>query len=494
MAQRILALDICRGEVRAALIESTFRDFRVTGLYQEDGGGDASLAERLRTFIAHHNLQADTVLVTIPTELATQRMLALPFRDRKRLNQIVPFELESHVPFGLDDVVVDYQVLQRGRSGATVLAALVQKRDLELHLATLAEAGLDPKVVDFGPLCSLNLLATLGQDLPETFAFVEATAREAAVAFYRGKRLVGVRSLLPAPGPSENGGTAPVMSAEALARELRWTLMVLNEGPVDADLPCVLAGEPSEFLTETAQVVSETVGLRVIRLESMPLRGLPGVDNGVAAGFARPLGLALREVAPATALGLNFRRGEFTYHRGQVEMRRSLARVGTLAGVVLVLVMTNLFVSYQLQQARVYAIEEQIRNVFASTVPDTAIEGSAATHLQNEIDAMQKKLGLLANAAPVGNLTAIDLLQAITTAVPAQVRIDTDDYTMDPDAVRIRGRTESFESVDALKKQLATLPYFRDIQVKDSKAASDGKGVEFRLILTLNKPGQESPS
>jgi len=76
------------------------------------------------------------------------RTFFLPFRDRRRLDQTVPFELESQVPFGLDDVVVDYQVVHRDRTGSSVLAALVQRKDLEDHLAVLAAAGLDPKIVD----------------------------------------------------------------------------------------------------------------------------------------------------------------------------------------------------------------------------------------------------------------------------------------------------------------------------------------------------------
>ena len=72
MPQRILALDIGTHEVRAAAIESTFRDYRVTGLYADGSDGATSLAERLRNFLARHNLEADTVLVTIPSELATQ--------------------------------------------------------------------------------------------------------------------------------------------------------------------------------------------------------------------------------------------------------------------------------------------------------------------------------------------------------------------------------------------------------------------------------------
>lgn len=488
MPQRILALDIGAHGFRAAAIESSFRDYKVTGLYEEESPKGQSLADSLRNFLSKYNLQGDTVLVTLPGELATQRTLSLPFRDRKKLSQTVPFELENHVPFGLDDVVVDYQVLTRDKTGSTVLAAMVQKTDLERHLTALSEAGIDPKVVDFGPLCGLNLLSNLAKELPENFAYVEVTRHDASVALYRGKQLQGVRALVP---PSGNG-SGPLVSAEALAQELRWTLMVLNGGTIEGNLPCLLAGEPSDYLADVARAFSESAGLRVVRLESLALKAVPGVREGMAPAFARPLGLALRELEPTTTVGLNFRRGEFTYQRGQAEVRSALYRIGALAAVVGILIVTNLFVSYGLQRARAHALEEKIRSIVASVLPSTPVTDSNAVDvLQNEVNAVKTKLGLLADAAPVGNLTAIDLLFALSTAVPRNVTVDVDEYAMDPDSIRVRGRTGSYDNVDTLKKAFENLPYFREVQAKDTKSASDGKGVEFRLILTLNKPGQE---
>src|SRR6185369_7681051 len=110
MPHRILALDIGAHSVRAAAVESSFRDYKVTGLFEQDAAKGQPMGEFLRAFLAQHDLHAETVLVTIPGELASQRLLSLPFRDKKKLSQTVPFELETQVPFGLDEVVIDYQV------------------------------------------------------------------------------------------------------------------------------------------------------------------------------------------------------------------------------------------------------------------------------------------------------------------------------------------------------------------------------------------------
>jgi len=490
MARTILALDISAHAVRAAAIEASVRDYKVTGLFEEEATSEQTLTECLRVLLQKHDLHPDTVLVTLPGGLATQRMLALPFKDKKKLSMTVPFEIESLVPFGLDDVIVDYQILTREKSGSTVMAALVQKADLEKHLGLLSEAGIDPKIVDFGPLCGLNFLSTQATELPESFAYVEVTRHDATAALYRDKQLQGVRAIVP-PATSNGDGRRHI-SAEALAQELRWTLMVLNGGAIEGNLPCLLAGEPSDFLTDAARAFSES-GLRVVRLESLPLKPMPGVGEGLAPAFARPLGLALREVKPANALGLNFRRGEFTYKKGEAEIRSQLLKIGSLSALVAVLMLTYLVVSYGQQRARATSFDDRIRSIVAEVLPNALVtSGTAVDALQSEVTAVKTKLGLLADTAPVGNLTAIDLLYALSNAVPKTVTVDVDEYVMDPDSIRVRGRTQSYDNVDTLKKAFESLPYFREVQAKDVKSASDGKGVDFRLILTLNKPGQES--
>ncbi|GIW39545.1 MAG: hypothetical protein KatS3mg076_0122 [Candidatus Binatia bacterium] len=486
MPQRILALDLGGHRLRGALVESSFRDYRVARLLAEEAVRDASLAERVRALLSANEIRFDTLLVTPPPELASQRTLVLPFRDRKRLGQTVPFELEANVPFALDEAVVDYQVVHRSGAGSTVLAALVRKKDLQAQLAALAEAGLDPKVVDYAPLASLNVLRTLVRNLPPDHAFLDLTPRDSLVALSREGKLVGVRSVLwPALTGSNGAGPPPL---EPLAGEIRWTLMALAEDTLPADLPCILAGDPAEFVAEMEKHL-EAAGLRCVRLEELELRLPPGIGPEDVSRFSRPLGLVLREVSPSTTWGLNFRKDEFTYHRAEAELKRSLARTGALAAAWLFLLCANLFVQNWTERARIAEIDARMREIFARTLPDTPVRGDPLLHLRSEVSALEHKLATLADAAPVAELTAIDLLRALTMAVPQAVTIDVDEFTMDPDAVRLRGKTQSFEAVDALKTHFAELPYFKDVQVRDPKTSRDGQGVEFRMILFLRKPG-----
>ena len=192
MPQRILSLEIGDAEVKAAVLQTSFRDYKVSGFFRESLNGSAD--EQVKQFLAAHTEPGDTVLSALPGDKVTWRTFFLPFRDQKKLSQTVPFELENSVPFGLDEVVVDFQVLQRDGAGSTVLAALVQRDDLERHLKLLQDSGADPKVVGVGPLAALNVLS-LVPDRPPTCAFLDFGARTVTVALYRERDLVGLRTL-----------------------------------------------------------------------------------------------------------------------------------------------------------------------------------------------------------------------------------------------------------------------------------------------------------
>src|SRR6185369_9187996 len=185
MPQRIFSLEIGDTELKASVLQTSFRDYKVAAFHREPllNGG---MPEQVKRFLAQHAEAGDTVLSALRGDMVTWRTFFLPFRDMKKVAQTVPFELESNVPFGLDEVIVDYQILHRDRAGTTVLAALVQKEDLERHLALLQQGGIDPKIVDFSPLSTLNTL-NLVADLPPTFAFVDFAPRATTVALYRDR-------------------------------------------------------------------------------------------------------------------------------------------------------------------------------------------------------------------------------------------------------------------------------------------------------------------
>src|SRR5215831_7752863 len=130
MARRIVALDIGSQTLKAAVIESSLRQRRVINLCQRQRDPERPLIDQLQEFRTENALFADTVLSCLPGDAVSFRILTLPFTHSRQLEQTVPFELASQIPFDLDSLVVDFSVLQQTPAGATTLAVAVPKTTL----------------------------------------------------------------------------------------------------------------------------------------------------------------------------------------------------------------------------------------------------------------------------------------------------------------------------------------------------------------------------
>lgn len=478
MPNRILALDPHGAHLVAVVVETSFRSYQIVGYFSEPRDPAVPLGEQLRGFVSRHPMAADAVLSALPGTSAAFRIFDLPFRDWRRLQQTVPFELESQVPFAVEDAIVDFQVLAKTGDGARVFAALVPKPRIEEHLKILSEAGLDPAIVDFAPLATLNVLQLFDGERPDRYGFLHLSAGRGTLAFYRDGALESLRVVDVAGEPL----------APALAREVGWSLKSLNGGPPAgraADLPPLLVGGSSE--PALLDLLRTQMGLTVQRLEDLPLRRVPAALHGRQGTYAPALGLALREIADEPTLGLNFRRDQFSYRRTQEEIQGVVARLGSLSAAVVVLFFLWQTVSYYELSRQYGELRDVVRQVFHSVLPNVP-PIDEAEQLAQEIRKLQRQQQQL-GFGPDGPISVLDTIRQISERAPTEPRMNVDELAVDPDGVHLRGKTSSFEGVETVRKKVAESPLFDEVQVKDPRATADGN-VEFRMNLLFPKAGE----
>jgi general secretion pathway protein L len=475
MPNRILALDPHGAQLVAVVVETSFRSYQVVGFFAEPRDPNAPLSDQLRSFVSRHAITADTVLSALPGRAATYRILELPFRDWRKLAQTVPFELESQVPFAVDEAVVDFQILERTSVGARVFAALAPRAKVEEHLQILADAGLDPAIVDFAPLTTLNVLQLFEGERPDRYAFLHVSSgQQGTLAVYRGGQLMGLRVIDVAGEPA----------APALAREISWSLKSLNgslsvgdEGP-----PPLLIGGASG--TELLELLRSRMGATVQRLEDLPLRQMPAALHGRQGMYAPALGLALREIVDEPTIGLNFRRDTFAYRRRQEELQGGLQRLGVLAGVVLLLFALWQGVSYYELSSQYEELRTVVQQAFHTVLPGMPVVDEAE-QLAQEIKKLQKQQQQL-GFGPNGPISPLEVLRQLSERAPTDPRLNVDELAIDADGVHVRAKTSSFDAVEKIRRKIAESPLFTDAQVKDPRTTPDGS-VEFRVNLSFPK-------
>jgi general secretion pathway protein L len=477
MARRILTLDLGSHTLKAALIESTLKGSRVLGLFRQQHDPDRSLAEQVRELCEAHNLRGDTVLSCLPGDAVTHRLLSLPFARSRQLEQTVPFELESQIPFALEQMLVDFQTVQRTETGVTVLAVAVPRLTLTEHLETLTAAGLDPAAIGVVPLAPLPLLRLANEETKGVEVLLDIGENHTSVVLLRDGVLTGLRTL--------NVGLSRVGGVTAFLQELRWTLLALGGDESPGPTRFFLCGG-GEHLAQLRGELGHAFAVEVVPFRQLTLPSIPVEYREEQGSFATCLGLGLSEALGLVERGINLRRGEFIYQGQRATRRREMTRlrwiaagVALAAGFALVLEMYHLNTRYE-------ALRQEIRHVFTTILPDQQTIVSEKAQLQDAVAALQSRQRLMTGAAT----SPLELLRQLSSALPEQVSLDLDEWTLDEESLRLRGVTTSFDATETIKTAVAGLEMFREVQLKDVKTTAGGKKVSFVLHLLFTQDKQ----
>lgn len=166
--------------------------------------GQGDLRERERTFVQaikdflyQHGTQPQQVVLGLPRRLMILRFLDLPLVPREDLEQMLPYELERHLPFPVRDAQFDFQILSKGENGRQkVLLVAIQREKLEQFMDLLELAGLRPDIVDVTCLATCNALIYRKKVLPEeAWALLDLCNHQLEVSILREGALEYSRSI-----------------------------------------------------------------------------------------------------------------------------------------------------------------------------------------------------------------------------------------------------------------------------------------------------------
>jgi hypothetical protein len=81
----------------------------------------------------------------------------------------------------------------------------------------------------------------------------------------------------------------------------------------------------------------------------------------------------------------------------------------------------------------------------------------------------------------------LDLLRDISLRVPESADVDMTRIVVDPDAVLIRGETDTFNTVDTIKKGLESSVCFNTVSISSANLDRSGNRVRFEMKLERAK-------
>ena len=169
MAKKFLTLNIGAATIELAEYESggkgalTLTNYGVAPLAAPLDGGNAEtiLSPALLEIVRERGIKPGPVAISLSGQMAFQRFAAIPMAGgEEKFEQMVRYEIEQNVPFPIDEMVCDRQVVgdtPNGDKSVLIVAAKVDQ--VEELTSAVAAAGFSPELVDVAPLALANALA-----------------------------------------------------------------------------------------------------------------------------------------------------------------------------------------------------------------------------------------------------------------------------------------------------------------------------------------------
>lgn len=123
------------------------------------------IEETVRAFLGRNDCKGDRTCLGLPGRMAFSRQINLPIMDPAKLPAAVQYEAKRCIPFSLDDLVWDYEVLDPRdgetppRSEQQIALIAVKRIQIRERLAQLQRAGLKTDIVQCDHLAIQNFIA-----------------------------------------------------------------------------------------------------------------------------------------------------------------------------------------------------------------------------------------------------------------------------------------------------------------------------------------------
>ena len=142
------------------------------------------IADALREMLAELQIKSGNVNYAVPAQSVFARFVKLPAVEEEKIERIIAFEAQQNVPFPIDEVVWDYQLVAAGTDEQIQVVLVAIKSDLLDEMNSAVEAtGLRTTVVDVATMSLYNAFRYSYSDLNGCSLLVDIGARTTNLLF-----------------------------------------------------------------------------------------------------------------------------------------------------------------------------------------------------------------------------------------------------------------------------------------------------------------------
>jgi type IV pilus assembly protein PilM len=156
---QVVGLDIGSSFVKAVELRIAGGDFELAGFGMASlppgavEGGEikqpAAVQAAIRQALEQGRIQATEAIIGMSGGAVIAKRVTLPKMSEAELSESIRWEAEQHIPFDIEDVELDFQVLRQDGPQLEVMLVAVKKGKVQSYVDVVGEAGLSVLLADF---------------------------------------------------------------------------------------------------------------------------------------------------------------------------------------------------------------------------------------------------------------------------------------------------------------------------------------------------------
>jgi len=484
---RVFGVDFRDKHVRVAALRSGYRKIDCEAFAEEPIEQHETKADALRACLARLPLgTADTIVAALDGGEGFSHRISLPDSARKRLLDLLPFELESVVPLEINELVMDHVLLmQQPKTAGREISLLVCAAPTARVKAVLnvVQAGSDHQPERVG--ISSAVLGNLAHVMPslsgaQPVAVVDFGYLSVDICILWRGEVAMLRTL--------SGGVETFPdSAELTLSGLRQTTAAFMASSGVEVQSLYVTGDGAN-MSGLHEYLGGRLGLEVLNLPPAQIGSLTPYDAERLPLFARALGAALQGV---TGKGIDLRKGPLAFERGYQHLKARAPLSGALLGVVLVSFLFSVWAESSALDAEHEAILKSLELVTQSTF------GQATTD-PDEAEVELEKARKIRPEDPMPYMDGLGAAVALAEVLPTELVHDAEEFDFDQGRdkakgkLKIRGQVGSADDAQKVAQLLSDHACLEEAKITKITQVVNSEKERYALEALVSCPEDKS--
>ncbi|MFP4255657.1 MAG: type II secretion system protein GspL [Desulfobacterales bacterium] len=489
MSNRIFALNIRESGLSAVVVRTGLKENHLEShLYVDFADAPDrehnSIEWAVKTLARDLDPTGAYCLVSIPPSWVSFRNITVPFKSRKKITRILPFELEPTLPFEIDKVIIDFITVRRGQQ-TDLIAAAVERQKLEHVMEVLGQNNISPRYVTTGGMPEAFCLEEGQNNGLKDFLLIENDRLSATVCIGVSGKVFLVRTLRKTQRAADAVSSAKEVSAgvrmmissfeSIYDTELEPEKLVVSG--MDANDPGFLSTLENEL--EIKSFSLDPAADTDLKL-SFAEQTMPGPELNGALCLA---GVEIKGLKP-----FNFGRRDSVFEKYWNENKTRIVTVGALAFIAFVLFISWAAIETHFLQKQVSRMDEAIVKQYREAFPGEKDVNAPVRQMRSRLEQIKGE-NVFAEHAGAGVLN-IDIMHDISMLIPEGTDVVITRFERDSSGVQIAGLTGAFNSVDDVKMQLEKSEHLSGITISSADMDNRTEKIRFRIKADIAGEGQ----